>query len=262
MRREEKQRIQGLINDLELCHHKAQRHVEIIIQAIAEGHTTKRYRARESESTHPATQMWRNAIDVLSAWLSGDASGVRDLDVGEHSGKRLLDLLGERTELKEWQIQQVISKLKAASRMYPECAYHEMVEYPEEYEDCRDLRNRTVETRIHDTKDGEKAEISLGAAIDHLQPCNWNFPDNFMLVLRAINGGLSPTQSFAAHARNIRLNPIGDKMRTIANTLRAYCQRRGAGDVDQSVLEALGERTPERTELAEMLLQKISGAFE
>jgi len=51
-------------------------------------------------------------------------------------------------------------------------------------------------------------------------------------------------------------------MRTIANTLRAYCQQPGAGDVDQSVLEVLGERTPEKKELAEMLRQKISGAFE
>jgi len=262
MEGEQKQRIQKLINDLELCHHKAERHVELIIQAIGEGDTTKGYRAREPERTHPATQMWQNAIDVLSAWLSGDASGVADLDVGEHSGKQLIDLLGERTELKQWQLQHVVNKLKAASRMYPGIEYREMVEYPQKHEDCRDLRNRTVETKIHDTKDGKKAEISLGAAIDHLQPCNWNFPENLVLVLRAINGDLSPTQPFAAHARNIRLNPVGDRIRMIANTLRAYCERPAAGDVDQSVLDVLGEGTPEKTEMAEMLQQKISGVFD
>jgi len=34
-------RIRGLISDLELCHHKAARRVELIIRAIGEGRTSK-----------------------------------------------------------------------------------------------------------------------------------------------------------------------------------------------------------------------------
>jgi len=262
MEQEQKQRIEKLINDLELCHHKAERHVELIIQAIGEGHTTKGYRAQESERTHPVTQMWQKAIDILSVWLSGNVLGVGNLNVGEYSGKRLIALLGKRTELKKWQVQQIVNKLKSSSRMYHGFKYYEMVEYPEKYEDHRAFRNYTVETKIQDTKDGEKAEISLGAAIDHLELCNWNFPENLVFVLKAINGNLSPTHPFAAHARNIRLNPISGRMRTIASTLRVYRERSGSGDVNQSVLDILGERTSEKIELVAMLEEKIRGVFE
>lgn len=261
MDQEQKRRIGKLISDLELCHHKAERHVDLILQAIAEGRAVKGNRRVESASLHPATRMWRNAIDILTAWLSGDSSGVGDLDVGGHAGRQLTDLLGERSALKEWQVQQVVRKLKAASRMYPDVVYHEMVECPDEYRDCREFRDRTVAITIHDTKDGQPAEISLGAAIDHLQPCNWNFPRNLVLVLRAINGDLWPVRPFAAHARNAGLNPIGERMKTIARTLRAYCGQAAAGDADRAVLELLGDRTPDKTELAQMLEQKISDVF-
>lgn len=261
METEEKTKILGLIDRLELCHHKAARHVELIVQAIGEGHTTEGRRAREAERTHPATKMWRNVVDVLSAWLSGDASEVAGLDVGEYTGEELAGFLGKRTELKEWQVRQVVNKLKEASGLYPGSEYREMVEYPESYEDCREFRNRTVETMIRDTNDGQEAEISLGAAIDHVQPCNWSFPENLVVVLRAINGDLAPRQPFAAHARNVRLNPIGDRMRVIANTLRTYCRRPATGDVDQSVLDELGETDPDKAELAEMLERKISAVF-
>ena len=258
----EAEKIKRLIDSLELCHHKAGRHVEVIIQAIGEGRTNKGYQGREPGRVHPATRMWQNAIDILTAWLSGSAARVDSLDVGGRSGRELLARLGERTHLKEWQVEQVINKLKAASRMYPGFEYHEMTEYPEQYRSWREFRDQTVAARIHDEKNGAVAEISLAAAIDHLEPCNWNFPQNLATVLEAINGKLSPVIPFAAHGRNVRLNPIGERMKIIAQTLRAFSGRPFAGEVDPSVLDALGERTPEKQAVATMLEEKISGVFE
>ena len=43
MQKEQVQKIRGLIADLRLCHHKAQRHVELIVQAIGEEQTAKGY---------------------------------------------------------------------------------------------------------------------------------------------------------------------------------------------------------------------------
>jgi hypothetical protein len=80
-----------------------------------------------------------------------------------------------------------------------------------------------MNTVIHDTVDGEPAELSLATAIDHLQPCNWNFPRNLLLVLMAINGDLSPSEPFAAHTRNAKLNPICSRMRILINTLNRFC---------------------------------------
>ena len=38
--------------------------------------------------------------------------------------------------------------------------------------------SKTMQTRIHDTVNGEAADISLAVAIDLMFPCNWNFVDN------------------------------------------------------------------------------------
>jgi hypothetical protein len=61
--------IEKLIDDLELCHHKAERHVELIVEAIGSGSTDKGAGTREPGVRHPAEETWQNAIDVLSAWL-------------------------------------------------------------------------------------------------------------------------------------------------------------------------------------------------
>ena len=159
MRGEQVQRIQKLINDLELCHHKAERHVDLIVEAIGAEQTDKGYQGREPEKRHPVTRAWQNAIDVLSAWVSGDTSAVNALSVRDIPAGELIDSLGDATPLKRWQAQQVVKKLKAASRMYPACKYAEMVDFPEQYSDQSELRNQTVNTMIHDSVNGEPAEI-------------------------------------------------------------------------------------------------------
>ena len=109
--------------------------------------------------------------------------------------------------------------------------------------------------------DGAPAEFSLADAIDHLEPCNWNFPENLLLVLRAINGNLKPHAPFAVHGRNLRLNPIAGRMRVVAATLREFCGRDAAGPIDPAVLGVLGKKTPEKAALAALLEAKIAEAF-
>ena len=123
MQKEQAEKIRSLIADLALCHHKAERHVELIVQAIGEGHTTKGYLGRERQKLHPATWMWENAVTVLEAWLSGNTAGTAPLNIGPHPGWKLLGALEERTRIKHWQVERVVARVKAASRLYPGCEY-------------------------------------------------------------------------------------------------------------------------------------------
>jgi len=261
MQKEQAEEIRGLIAALRLCHHKAQRHVELIVQAIGEGQTTKGYRGRETEKLHPATWMWENAVLVLEAWLSGNTARMDKLFVGRHAGWKLLGALEDRTRIKHWQVERLVAKLKAASRLYPGAEYFPIVTHPEKYEDFAGYRDPTLATVIHDTVDGAPAELSLAQAIDHLEPANWNFPENLLLVLRAINGNLKPHEPFAVAERNLKLNPIAPQMRVVAATLRQFCGRPAAGPIDPAVLGVLGKKTPEKTALAALLEAKITEAF-
>jgi hypothetical protein len=261
MEKAQAEKIRGLIADLRLCHHKAQRHVELIVQAIGEGRTTKGYLGHEMRKQHPATWMWENAVTVLEGWLSGNTAGKEKLNVGPHPGWKMLGALEERTRIKHWQIERVVARIKAASHLYPGCEYIPMVLYPDEFEDFAEYRDPTFAAIIHDTVDGAPAEFSLADAIDHLEPCNWNFPENLLLVLRAINGNLKPHTAFAVHGRNLRLNPIAGRMRVVAATLREFCGRAAAGPIDTAMLGVLGKKTPEKAELAGLLEAKITEAF-
>jgi hypothetical protein len=261
MQKEQAEKIRKLIADLRLCHHKAQRHVELIVQAIGEGQTSKGYLGREMQKLHPATWMWENAVTVLEAWLSGNTAGTAQLNVGPHPGWKLLGALEERTRIKSWQVGRVVARLKAASRLYPGCGYFSIMKHPEKYKDFAAYRKPTLATMIRDTQDGAPAEFSLADAIDHLEPSNWNFAEDLLLVLRAINGNLKPHTPFAVRGRNLRLNPIAGRMRVVAATLREFCGRAAAGPIDPAVLGVLGKKTPEKTELAGLLEAKITETF-
>jgi len=250
--------IEKMIDDLELCHHKAARRVDLIIEAIAKGETTKGPGARPCGQKHPAEIMWQNAIDILSAWCSDEMSSVSSPDVDGISANEVSGLLGKKTDLKEWQVRQIILKLKAASGLYPDVKYQEIVEYPEHYQDVKEFRERTVQMVVHDSKDGEDADISLASIIDHLEPCNWNFKKNLVLALRVINGDLHPEQPFAAHARNVRINPIRDRMLIVQNTLRSFCGDAGdEAEIDETIFGALGGKTDVKKSLARKLMLKL-----
>ena len=149
-------------------------------------------------------------------------------------------------------------KLKAASGLYPDIEYHEMVEYPEQYQNAKEFRNQTVQTIVHDTKDSEEAEISLGSIIDRLEPCNWNFQGNLILALKAIYGDLHSDKPFAAHGRNVRLNPIRERMRIVENTLRMFYGEVGdQAEIDKDILSSLGEETDAKKVLVQKLILKL-----
>lgn len=86
-------RIRELISSLELCHHKAERWVSNIIEAIATGETTKGLGTRPPGQLHPAEGIWQNACAALSAWCAGCPSTV-DRDI--------VELMGRPTPEKRW----------------------------------------------------------------------------------------------------------------------------------------------------------------
>jgi len=249
-------KIRRLITSLELCHHKAERHVEVIIEAIGSGGTSKGPGTRPPRQRHPIEDLWQNCYDVLSKWCSGSTDEAVHLDVGGVQASELMAFIGDPTPLKVWQVQRIMDKVR--SFLEPSFRYVEMVEYGEHYREHTEFRDLTMRTLIHDTKDGKDAEITLASAIDHLEPCHWNFVGNLVIVLNAIGGDLFPKEPFAACGRNIKLTPIRDRMKIVSNTLKAFCEGRDVSkDVDVNILRILGQKTPVKCCLAASLNKTI-----
>jgi len=268
-------RIRKLISGLELCHHKAERWVGNIIKAIGAGDTRKGLGTRSLGQPHPAEKVWQNACAALSAWCAGCPSTKVDLCIDTVPASQLLARLGERSPLKEWQVQRVIEKIRSAihwpqSRDDPtaqyvcvllsggeyECAYRN--ESPEHYKEHEDFWLRTVRTIVHDTENGHGAELSLGLAIDMLMPCHWRFVTNLQIVLEAIGGKLNLDKSFAACGRNIALVPIRGRMAIVSNTLKVfYGDSELSQEVDRDLLALLGEPTEVKRWLAASLDKTI-----
>ena len=255
-------RIRKLISTLELCHHKAERWVMNIIEAIADGDTSRGLGTRPSGALHPAERDWIDACTALSAWCAGQPAASVDITIGGRPASGLLSKLGQRSPLKEWQVQRVIARIRELIG-WPRSMRHDDSVYvfleecgadweppadaacPEHYREHEDFWKQTLETRIHDTVNGEAADVSLAVAIDLMFPCNWNFVGNLDVVLGAIGGELHATQPLAVCARNLRHAPIADRMRTVCGTLQCALQRqRSANDMDSALLATLRNITP------------------
>jgi len=252
-------RIRELISSLELCHHKADRWIYNIIEAIGAGETTKGIGTRSPGQQHPSKTVWQNACAALSAWCTGCPSTKVDLPIDSIPASRLLACLGERSPLKEWQVQRVIEKIRSVSywsRFFDdqaaqyvwlllsageyESAY--LNQCPEHYKEHEDFWRTTVRTIIHDTENGDAADLSLALAIDMLWPCHWRFVENLRIVLNAIGGKLNSEKPFAACGRNITLLPIRRRMEMVSNTLRVFCGDPVSDqDVDRDLLVLLGK---------------------
>jgi hypothetical protein len=259
-------RIRKLISTLELCHHKAERWVTNIIEAIGEGDTNKGLGTRPAGDFHPAERDWLHVCTALSAWCAGQPAASVEIEVGGRSASVMLTKLGERSALKEWQVQRVVERIRefigwprsmhdgvATYVFMEECGadweHPADAECPEYYREHEDFWKQTLQTRIHDTVNGEAADMSLAAAIDLTFPCSWNFANNLDIVLGAIGGELHPAQSLAVCARNIGHVPIRERMQTVCKTLQhsLQLQQQAGADVDSSLLEHLGEiTTPQR----------------
>jgi hypothetical protein len=258
-----------------LCHHKAERWVNNIIEAIAEGETTKGLGTRSPGQQHPAEEVWKDACAALSAWVAGCSSTSVNLTIDTVPASRILAGLGERSPLKEWQVQRVIEKIRSAIH-WPQSCDDPTVQYvwlllrgdeyeanyldrcPEHYKEHGDFWLRTVRTVIHDTENGDKADLSLGLAIDMLWPCHWRFVKNLQIVLEAIGGRLNPDEPFAACGGNMTLLPIRRRMEVVSNTLRAFCGEPVSNlEVDRDLLTLLGESTEVKRWLAAALDKTI-----
>ena len=105
-------RVRELISSLELCHHKTERWVDNIIEAIAAEETEKGLGTRPPDQSHPAESIWQNACTALTAWCAEGPEASADVSVGHIPATRMLAALGERTPLKDWQVQRVIEKIR------------------------------------------------------------------------------------------------------------------------------------------------------
>lgn len=170
-------------------------------------------------------------------------------------------MLGQRSALKEWQVQRVIERIREfigwpRSMQHDDSAYVFMEECgadweppgnsecPEHYREYEHFWRETMQTRIHDTMNGEAADISLAVAIDVMFPCNWNFVDNLAIVLGAIGGDLHPSQPLAVCARNVSLVPIRERMQTVCKTLQySLGSHRAENGIDRALLGPLGDIT-------------------
>jgi hypothetical protein len=268
-------RIRELVSSLELCHHKADRWVYNIIEAIGAGESQKGLGTRSPGQQHPAEKVWQNACASLSAWCAGCPSTKVDLSLDTVPASRLLACLGDRSPLKEWQVQRVIEKIRSAIH-WPRSSGDPMAQYvwillsggeyesayrnqcPEHYKEHEDFWLATVRTIIHDTENGDEADLSLGLAIDMLMPCHWRFVENLRIVLEAIGGKLNPEKPFAACGRNITLLPIRRRMEIVSNTLSAfYNDPKSNKEVDRDLLELLGKPTEAKKWLAASLSKTI-----
>ncbi len=267
--------IRELITSLELCHHKAEQWVENIIEAIGAGETHKGLGTRDPGSMHPAEQIWQDACTALSAWCSGQEADLPDTPLGESTVYELLHRLGQRTPLKEWQVQRLIERIRSfihwpQTVTDPSDCYRFLLldggdyelayvnECPECYRREEAMWRQTVTTVIHDTAAGQATELSLGLAIDLLMPCHWDFIGNLSLVLAAIGGDLHPQKPFAACGRNIERVPIRQRMEQVCHTLRFFCgDSTPAREADERLLALMGKTSAEKRWLALSLEKTI-----
>jgi len=268
-------RIRELISTLELCHHKADRWVHNIIEAIGTGATTKGLGTRPPGRQHARETVWQDACAALSAWCAGCPGAKVDATIDTVPAARLVACLGERSALKEWQVQRVIDKIRSAIH-WPQSADDPTARYvwlllsageyesayldqcPEHYREHEDFWRTTARTILHDTENGDVADLSLALAIDMLMPCHWGFVENLRIVLEAIGGKLDPEQPFAACGRNIGLLPIRRRMEVVSNTLRVFCGDPASGrQLDRALLVLLGTPTEAKQWLAASLDKTI-----
>ncbi len=250
-----------LITRLECCHFNVLLYVDQIIEAIRlYGLPSGPGPIKSAKSFPSNVDLQRNASTILRAWCAGATSEAIDQDLGDTPGSQLVSVLGARTALKEWQVQRVVERIEvrpsrdtiggSMDRYVPMLVSgtyeaHVATECPPRYREHSEFRDATIRTVIHDTLDGESAEISLGWAIDLLMPCHWDFLANLSTVLKAIGGDVHPDRPLELCARNIRLSPALNRLEMICGTLRAYDADDGGADgVDQALLREMGDPTP------------------
>jgi hypothetical protein len=261
---EETTKIRGLITGLEPCYHEVDIEAERIIKAIGCGQCP----AESNERPPQRKKELEDCYQILARWCEDTSVKEIDSELGGISAEKLLSYIGQRNPLKVWQVERMVDKITEA--LDRSRAYHMMVldlgDYGEpgarpvgdHYKDAAEFLEQTKETIIHDTVDGREAKMSLAMAIDMLEPCNWDFVGGIVTLLKAIGGELHPERPYVCHQRNLKLNPLCDRMRTISNTLGAFWKEELTEEIiDTEILVYLGEVTEVKRWLAASLDKTI-----
>jgi hypothetical protein len=256
--------IRRLITGFEACYHEADKEAEFIAAATGAGQCPERSNERPPERRKEL----ENARHILSAWCENPGIKGISRDVGGIRADDLLNSIGTPNLLKIWQVRRIVDKLSSALILdYP---YHNLAldvgDYGEpgaraaglHYKDDSTFLLQTRDTIIHDTVDGRESKVSLAFAIDLLMPCGWDFVGYLVTILKAVGGDLRAERPLACCARNIRLSPLCDRLRTISNTLEAFWRAETeAQDLDGHILVSLGTPTPVKRWLAASLDKTI-----
>jgi hypothetical protein len=261
-------RIRELIGSVEMCHHKAERWVNNILEAISNGKTDKGLGTRAPGRIHPVETLSKNVCGALSAWIAGSPISSIDLPIGTEKASQFIVCLGERTPLKEWQVRRVIEKIRSWTD-WPRSDQDPSTQYvwlaighdscPEYYKEHEEFWRRTIGTMPFEDLQGlDGGGFSLGLAIDLLWTCHWKFMENLQIVLEVIGGEPKPKRPFAACAWNIHLSPFRPNMAVVCNSLKVFCgEKKSDKIIDNSVLSKLGEPTEEKKWLAASLEKTI-----
>jgi hypothetical protein len=105
---------------------------------------------------------------------------------------------------------------------------------------------------------GKPDQMPIGLAIDLFFPCNWNYNNNLIVILRAMNGNLKADRVFAPCCFNKELTPLRGRLNTLSNTLKAFCEGDSQqDDIDNAMLSLLGNKTDVKHWLAASLDKTI-----
>jgi hypothetical protein len=243
--------VRQTITRFEACYHEADKEAEYIIKSIAAGHCLEQSKDRPPQRKKEL----ENARRILSMWCENPMVKGMDIAVGGVPAEKLFVFLGTTSSLKIWQVERIIDRISQA--LDPNHTYHNLVldlgDYGEPgakpageyYKDNPIFLKQTRETIIHDTVDGHPSGVSLAYAIDLFMPCHWGFVGALVIMLKAIGGDLHPERPFACCARNIKLSPLCNRLRTISNTLGIFWKDEEANqNIDQKLLASLGKVTP------------------
>ena len=249
--------MRGLITRFSSCYHEADKEAERIIQAIGSGQPPVESKERPPQRKREL----QNSLDILLAWCEGDSAICPALDVGGIRADELVTCLGKPTNLKIWQVQRVIDKLRQA--LDSSYSYHNMaldidgygqpidIKAEEHYKDHLDFLNQTTAAMINYTLNGKKSQMPLALAIDLFRPCNWNFVGNLVIILKSIAGDLHTDKPFAPCCLNAKLTPLRNRLRIISNTLKTFCEGREKDKhADGNILALLGAKTDQKHWLA------------
>jgi hypothetical protein len=250
-------RIRELITRFESCYHEADKQAKLIARAIGAGRCPEKSNERPPERKKEL----ENSRLILSRWCEDPSFRGMKLNVGSIQSGELLSYIGKASPLKVWQVQRIVDKIGSA--LEPDRPYHNLAlnlgDYGETgknpagefYKNDAAFLEQTKTTIIHDTVDGREAKISLAMAIDLLMPCHWDYVGALTTILKAIGGELHPERPYACCARNLRLNPLYDRLGIISNTFGVFWKdKKHSKKIDPEILESLGRITEVKRWLA------------